>query len=67
MSYWKIVIKGKLRMWKEAFIIWLAWRLPRRLIYWCAIRVAAEGSVENPQTAMPELTAMDALHSWDPN
>jgi hypothetical protein len=52
---------------KENIIIWLAWHLPRRLIYWCAIRVAAEGSVEHPQTAMPELTAMDALHSWDPN
>jgi len=63
MIYWKDWIRRK----KENIIIWAAWRLPRRLIYWCGIRIAAEGSVAHPQTSMPELTAMDALHSWDPN
>jgi len=24
----------------EKVWIWLAWRLPRRLVYWCVIRVA---------------------------
>lgn len=47
---------------------WLVWRLPRRLVMWCAIRVIANattGQYEN--TIVPDLTAVDALGRWDNN
>lgn len=44
----------------------IAWRLPRRLVMWCAIRVIAHAT-QGPYSGqvVPELTAMDALKRWD--
>jgi hypothetical protein len=48
------------------FWMWLAWRLPRRLIYWCAIRLISAATVgKHADTVVPELSAMDALARWD--
>ena len=51
---------------RDAFARWLAWKLPRRLVMWCAIRVmanATQGAYSN-QSA-PDLTAMEALDRWE--
>lgn len=43
----------------------IAWNLPKRLIYWCAIRLmanATQGKYSNQ--IVPDLTAMDALKRW---
>lgn len=48
-------------MWK-----WLAWRLPKRLVYWAAIRLiafATQGSYSNQ--IVPDLGAMEALKRWE--
>ena len=42
--------------------MWIAWKIPDRIIYWCAIRViayATQGSYSSQ--IVPELTAMDAI------
>jgi hypothetical protein len=55
----------------DRFWIWLAWHLPRRLVYWCAIRVGTH----EPKTLTPDEFAvwemcgdrrvMDALRFWE--
>lgn len=45
---------------------WLADRVPRRLAYFCAIRVGAHATVgKYGDTVVPELHFMDALKRWD--
>ena len=45
----------------------LAWMLPRRLVYWCAIRLGVHGTVgEHSKQIVPELKFIDALQRWDP-
>lgn len=52
--------------WRERFFHWLAWRLPRRLIYWAAIRlVTVVTSGYWARTIVPELTFTDALTRWE--
>jgi hypothetical protein len=53
-------------MTNERFWQFLAWRLPRSLAYWCAIRVMAHATQGRYGTqVVPELTAMDALKRWE--
>lgn len=50
----------------EKIWMFIAWRLPRTLVYWCAIRLmahATQGQYGN--TVVPELAAMDALKRWE--
>lgn len=50
---------------KEKIAIWIAWRLPRRLVMWCAIRLMANATQGQYDTQIvPELKAMDALQRW---
>lgn len=50
----------------EKLTMWLAWRLPRRLAYWCAIRVLAHGTTGKfSGQVVPELTATEALKRWE--
>lgn len=47
-------------------MIKIAWWLPRRLAYWCAIRLGAhatQGRWSNQN--VPDLTFMDALKRWE--
>ncbi len=49
----------------DKFWLKLAYKLPRKLIYWASIRLicrATNGEYSNQ--AVPELTAMDALKRW---
>lgn len=49
----------------ERFWMWLAWRLPRRLVYWAYIRVAAEATTEAfPDRTPFEVSLMDGLKAW---
>lgn len=49
----------------DRFWIWLAWRLPRRLVYFAAIRFGAHATTgEHGNTVVPDLTYMDALERW---
>ena len=49
----------------EKLLIWISWKLPRKLVYWCAIRVISNATVGNYSSQIvPELLAMDALKRW---
>lgn len=44
---------------------WLAWRLPKRLVYWASIRLIANATQgKYSSTVVPELTAIEALKRW---
>ena len=45
--------------------MWLAYRLPRRAVYFAAVRLVAHATTgKYSNTVVPELTAMDALTRW---
>jgi hypothetical protein len=51
----------------DRFYLWLANHLPRRLAYWCAMRLWVHGTTgAYGATVVPELTVLDALRRWDP-
>lgn len=59
----------RLRCRKEAMLDtltrWIAWRLPRRLVRWCTVRLLANAtSGKWDHQIVPDLTAMDALSRW---
>lgn len=50
----------------ERLCIWVAWRIPSPIAYWCAIRVgcnATQGEYSNQ--VVPDLLFMDALKRWE--
>lgn len=52
---------------REKLLMWVAWHLPRELVKWCFIRVAAHATTgRHRDTTMPELLVVDALKRWDP-
>ena len=59
---------GKLSLF-ERFVgwmtVWVAWHLPKMVVYHCGIRLGANASGEkNEYQIVPELTVMDALDRW---
>lgn len=50
----------------ERLYKWIAWMLPRRLVYWCAIRLLAHATQGKwGSQEVPQLRAMDALQRWE--
>lgn len=51
--------------WQERFWKWLAWLLPRRLVYWCAVRLAAYAT-QGPWSdqVVGTITILKALERW---
>lgn len=44
----------------------IAWMLPRRIAYWCAVRVAAHATAGKWSTQdVPDLRVLDALTRWE--
>jgi hypothetical protein len=51
---------------REKLLIKFVWHLPRELVMWCYIRVAAHATTgKHANTVVPELRMMDALKRWD--
>jgi len=51
---------------KDKFWLWLAHRLPRKLVYYASIRLMAHATTgDYSYTVVPELTIMEALERWD--
>lgn len=49
-----------------SFYCWVAWRLPKKLVYWAVIRLMAYATQgDYSGQVVPELTAMDALQRWE--
>jgi len=50
---------------KETVRMKIAWALPKWIVYWASIRMIAHAtSGDYDDTAVPELTAMDAIDRW---
>lgn len=50
----------------ERFWFWLAWKLPRKLVYFCTVRAVASATTGKwSNQVVPELTAMDAIQRWE--
>lgn len=50
---------------QERFWFWLAWRLPRRLVYFAVIRAWAHGTTGQwGDTEAPGLRVDEALQRW---
>ena len=61
LSYW-------LERLPENFWIWLANRLPEKLVYWTVIRATVYASTEcYPAEELSSLTSSDILSCWEDN
>lgn len=51
--------------WTEKLLMIIAWWLPRRLVYWCAIRLGVHATQgKYGHQIVPELSFMEALKRW---
>lgn len=51
---------------KDKVCRWIAWKLPKKLVYFCAIRLLAYATTGRySDTIVPELSGMDALGRWE--
>jgi len=50
----------------KEIIIWIAWKLPKQIVYWCAVRLISHATTgQYSNQVVPELLAMDALQRWE--
>jgi len=49
----------------DRILLWLAWRLPRRLVYHCAVRLSSHAHPRFGKDEVVLLTMMEALRRWD--
>jgi hypothetical protein len=55
---------------RDRCFMWIAWRLPRRLVYWCVVRVATHEPTNMTLEEfaaweqVPARSIMDALQLW---
>lgn len=63
-KYWKVYERQRVI---ENVLIWFVWLLPRKIVYWSAIRVMVHATIPPlyGNQIVPDLTAMDALKRWD--
>lgn len=50
---------------EEKFYMWITWKLPKKLVYWCAVRLmawATQGQWGNESPS--DVNIMDALERW---
>ena len=51
---------------KDKIARWIAWALPNRVVYWCAIRLTANATTgKYGDTSVPDLLVIDALDRWE--
>lgn len=45
---------------------WIAWKLPKRLVMWCAMRIGAHATTgKYSNQIVPQLFFMDAIERWE--
>ena len=50
---------------KEKLMMWIAWKMPKWLVYQCAIRLGANATTgKYGSQIVPDLNFMDALKRW---
>lgn len=59
-------MKYQIAKYKEKALMFIAWRLPKSLVMWCAVRVGANATQGNySNQVVPDLKFMDALKRWE--
>lgn len=59
-------IKHEINRTLEKLFIKLIWRLPNKIVYWCAIRVGANATTGKfSNQIVPDLSFLDALQRWE--
>jgi hypothetical protein len=59
-------IKYEVNKIKEKLMMWVAWKMPRWLVMWCAVRLGANATQgKYDTTIVPDLLFMDALRRWE--
>jgi hypothetical protein len=54
------------RLTRDAMWRWLAWHLPRPLVLWCMVRVAAHASMGQYGNTSPDQLTYDLMHQrWE--
>ena len=58
----------RIEVMKEKLAMEIAWRMPRWLVYWCAVRVGADATTRDDmhrfEGNVPDMTFLDALKRW---
>ena len=50
---------------KDKILMWIAWKLPKRLVMWCGSRIGANATQgEYSNQIYPELNFIDAMKRW---
>ncbi len=56
----------RIEIMKEKVLMWIVWRLPKKIVMWCAVRVGAHATTgKYERQIVPELNFMDALKRWE--
>ncbi len=51
---------------KDTFLCWLAYKLPKKLVYFCVIRVFANATTgKYGKQMVSELTFIEAINRWE--
>jgi len=63
LKWWRYLVY---KWWHSTLPLWVANKMPKKIVYWCAIRVGVNATTkvyENQVVA--ELLVMDALKRWE--
>ncbi len=64
MRMW--ILKYEYKKWRDKALQFIVRRLPHRLLYFCAVRVIAEGTTgKYSKTEVTTFPAMEALRRWE--
>lgn len=63
--FWYYNVAHRAALLHERFLTWIAWHLPRELVMWCFVRVAAHATMGKYGDTVPDqLSVMTALDRW---
>jgi len=61
-----IALKYRINRLLEKMLLAIVWHLPKKLVYWCAIRLMAHATAgQYSSQIVSELNVMDALKRWE--
>lgn len=61
-----LLVRWRLREAREGAWRWIAWRLPRRLVYWAAIRVMVHATTGRwSNQIVPDIEPAEILTRWE--
>lgn len=59
------MLKYNYEKYKEKLMLAIVWKLPKSIVYWCAIRLGANATQGNySNQVVPDLNFVDALKRW---